>query len=211
MTVRFLQTMFTPAVKAMQTAFGSREPYTRFDTVPTGPDSLGEQETAFITARDGFYLATVTETGWPYVQFRGGAPGFVKILGERTLGFADFRGNRQYISAGNIAANNRAAFFFMDYANRTRLKLLARLHVTAIDQAPEITAQLIDPAYKAKVERLIIADVEAFDWNCSQHITPRFALSDFAPGIAALKARIAELEAELQAMQTNQAQFLTGQ
>lgn len=197
MTVRFFQTMFTPAVKAAQTHYGSREPYSRHDETPTAPDMLTEQEASFIVQRDSFYLATVSETGWPYVQFRGGAPGFVKVLDERRLGFADFRGNRQYVSVGNLSADNRAAFFFMDYPSRTRLKLLGRLSVFAADEAPELAARLIEPDYKAKIERLIVVEVEAFDWNCPQHITPRFTLAEIAPSIEALKVRIAELEAEL--------------
>jgi predicted pyridoxine 5'-phosphate oxidase superfamily flavin-nucleotide-binding protein len=199
MSTRFFQTVFTPAVKAVQTFYGSREPYARHDESPTEPDRLTIQEGAFISERDSFYLATVTESGWPYVQFRGGAPGFMKVLDERTLGFADFRGNRQYVSVGNLSANNRAAFFFMDYPNRTRLKLLGRLNVVAVDSAPELAGRLIHPDYKAKVERLITVEVEAFDWNCAQHITPRFTIEDIAPSLEKLKARIAELEAALAA------------
>lgn len=197
MTVRFFQTMFTASVKAEQTRYGSRGPYARHDDVVTEPDVLTEQEASFIALRDSFYLATVTETGWPYVQFRGGAPGFVKLIDERRFGFADFRGNRQYVSVGNLSADNRAAFFFMDYPGRARLKLLGRLNVLAADDAPELAAHLIDPDYKAKVERLIVVEVEAFDWNCPQHITPRFAQAEISPTIEALKSRIAALEAEL--------------
>ncbi|HCK84112.1 MAG TPA: pyridoxamine 5-phosphate oxidase [Hyphomonadaceae bacterium] len=196
MTVRFFQTVFTPAVKAAQTDYGSRGPYARHDDVATAPDTLTEQEASFIALRDSFYLATVSQTGWPYVQFRGGAPGFVKVLDERRFGFADFRGNRQYVSVGNLAADNRAAFFFMDYPGRARLKLLGRLSVLAADEAPELAARLIDPDYKAKVERLIVVEVEAFDWNCPQHITPRFTQAEISPTIDALKSRIAELEAQ---------------
>jgi predicted pyridoxine 5'-phosphate oxidase superfamily flavin-nucleotide-binding protein len=199
MTTRFLQTMFTPAVKAAQAFHGSRGPYSRIDESPVGPDSLTAQEATFIGARDGFYLSTVTETGWPYVQFRGGAPGFVKVLDARTLGFADFRGNRQYVSVGNLSADNRAALFFMDYPNRMRLKLLGRLTIVAPGSAPDLAGRLVVPDYKARVERLITIEIEAFDWNCPQHITPRFTLEDIAPSIEKLKARIAELEATLAA------------
>ncbi|KAF0181849.1 MAG: pyridoxamine 5'-phosphate oxidase family protein [Hyphomonadaceae bacterium] len=197
MTTRFFQTVFTPAVKAAQTVYGSRGPYARHDDIPTEPDRLTDTEIAFIAERDSFYLATVNESGWPYVQFRGGAPGFVKVLDERGFGFPDFRGNRQYVSVGNASADNRAAFFFMDYPNRTRLKLLGRLTVVAVAEAPDLADRLIDPDYRAKVERLITVEVEAFDWNCPQHITPRFTATDIAPSFEALKARIAELEAEL--------------
>lgn len=197
MTARFLQTMFTPSVKAAQSRYGSRGPYSRFDDVTTEPDILSEGEAAFISERDSFYLATVTETGWPYVQFRGGAPGFVKALNPRLLGFPDFRGNRQYVSVGNLAADNRAALFFMDYPSRTRLKLIGRLSVRAVEEAQDLTSLLVDPDYKAEVERLVVIEVEAFDWNCPQHITPRFTHVEIAPMIEALKARIAALEAEL--------------
>lgn len=197
MTVRFFQTMFTPAVKTAQAQYGSRGPYSRHDDVATAPDVLSEQEASFIAQRDGFYLATVTETGWPYVQFRGGAPGFVKPIDERRFGFADFRGNRQYVSVGNLSADNRAAFFFMDYPSRTRLKLVGRLSIIPVSEAPELAGQLIDADYKAHIERLMVAEVEAFDWNCPQHITPRFTQAEIAPSIEALKARIAELEAQL--------------
>lgn len=197
MTTRFLQTMFTPAVKAAQTQYGSRGPYSRHDDIATAPDALTEREADFISQRDSFYLATISETGWPYVQFRGGAPGFVKMLDERRFGFADFRGNRQYVSVGNLSADNRAAFFFMDYPSRTRLKLLGRLSVIGIEEAPELAARLIDPDYKATIERLVVVEIEAFDWNCPQHITPRFTLVEIEPAIEALKSRIAELEAQL--------------
>jgi predicted pyridoxine 5'-phosphate oxidase superfamily flavin-nucleotide-binding protein len=199
MTVRFLQTVFTPPVKAAQTHYGGRGPYSRYDDVLTEPDALTEQEASFIAQRDSFYLATVSETGWPYVQHRGGAPGFVKVLDERRFGFADFRGNRQYVSVGNLSIDNRAAFFFMDYPSRTRLKLLGRLNVLAADETPELASRLVDPDYKAKVERLIIVEIEAFDWNCPQHITPRFTQAEIAPSVEALKARVAELEAQLAA------------
>lgn len=199
MTARFFQTMFTPSVKAAQTQYGSRGPYSRHDDTPTAPDVLGEQEASFITQRDSFYLATVSETGWPYVQHRGGATGFVKLLDERRFAFADFHGNRQYVSVGNLAADNRAAFLFMDYPSRTRLKLVGRLSVLTADEAPDLAAQLIDADYNAKVERFIVAEIEAFDWNCPQHIMPRFTKAEFTPVIEAFKARIGELEAQLAA------------
>jgi uncharacterized protein len=197
MTSRYLQTVFTPAVKAVQTTLGSRTPYARHDDVPTAPDRLSEQERDFIAARDSFYLATTSETGWPYIQHRGGAPGFVKTLDDRTLGFADYRGNRQYVSIGNLSADNRAALFFMDYPNRARLKLLGRIRLLNIGEEPSVEAQLRDPSYKANVERFMLIEVEAFDWNCSQHITPRFTLDDVTDAVEPLRLRIAELEAQL--------------
>lgn len=199
MTTRFFQAVFTPAVRAAQSFYGSRGSYARHDDIPTEPDRLTAQEASFIRERDSFYLATVTETGWPYIQFRGGAPGFIKVLDERTFGFADFRGNRQYVSIGNLSADSRAAFFFMDYPGRTRLKLLGRLNIVTADSAPDLAGRLIDPNYKAKVERLVTIEVEAFDWNCAQHITPRFTIEDISPSVEKLKARIADLENELAA------------
>ena len=197
MTARFLQTVFTPSVKAAQTAFGSRLPYSRFDGGPTEPDVLSEQESSFISARDSFYLATTMENGWPYLQHRGGPPGFVKVLDERTLGFADYRGNRQYVSVGNASVDDRAALFFMDYAGRARLKLLGRLRITTIDENPILTRAIISSHDKATVERIILIDIEAFDWNCPQHITPRFSADEVLAVTDALKARIAVLEKEL--------------
>lgn len=195
MTAHYLQTVFTPAVKAAQAANGSRNAYARQEHGETPADRLGENEAAFIGARDSFYMASVTETGWPYVQHRGGAPGFVKVLDARTLGFADFRGNRQYVSVGNVSVDDRVSLFFMDYPNQARLKVLGRLRILAPD-ASEAT-RLVDSAYKATVERLMLIEVEAFDWNCSQHITPRYTVEDVLPTIEALKARIVELEAKL--------------
>ena len=196
MTARFLNLTFTPAVKAAQDANGSRNAYARRDD-GSQPDPLTGNETEFIAARDSFYMATTGSGGWPYIQHRGGPPGFVKVLDERTLGLADFRGNRQYISIGNLAGDDRAALFFMDYARRARLKLLGRVRKVDLAEAPDLAKALVDADYGAKVERGLIIDVEAFDWNCPQHITPRFTTAEIEPSIAALKTRIAELEAEV--------------
>lgn len=140
-------------------------------------------------------MATVSETDWPYIQHRGGAKGFVRVLDDKTLGFADFRGNRQYVSVGNLATSDRVALFFMDYPNRTRLKLLGR--VTLVEPSErETLSRLSAPGYQAVIERGILITIEAFDWNCPQHITPRFSLEDVEQASAALHQRIAELEAE---------------
>jgi uncharacterized protein len=136
---------------------------------------LGPQEIAFIEARDGFYLSTISASGWPYVQFRGGPPGFIRALDEETLGFADFRGNRQYLTTGNLAKEDRAALFFMDYANRARLKLLGRV---SISEDPSLIERLRVDGYRARVERAMLIRVEAFDWNCPAHITPRFSAAE---------------------------------
>lgn len=197
MAHRFSELMFTPAVKALQERFGSRDTYRRFEE-PDAPrrDRLTAQETAFVTARDSFYLASVSENGWPYVQHRGGPPGFLRILDERTLGFADFRGNRQYLSAGNLSRDDRVALFLMDYPNRRRLKLLGRVRIVEPDDDAELVNRLRIEGYPARVERALLIRVEAFDWNCSQHITPRYSEAELRPAIAHLQQRIAQLERE---------------
>jgi hypothetical protein len=157
---------------------------------------MGPNETGFIGERDSFYMASVGETGWPYIQHRGGPLGFVRVLDEQTLGFADFRGNRQYVSVGNLTKNDRVSLFFMDYANRNRLKLLGRVRlIEANDRA--VLERLAVPGYRAAIERGFLITVEAFDWNCSQHITPRFTVADVEQATSKLRERIADLETQL--------------
>ncbi|MFM7336329.1 MAG: pyridoxamine 5'-phosphate oxidase family protein [Tabrizicola sp.] len=195
MTARYRELLFSPAVRAAQAALGS----TGYPVAPPtpAPDRLTENEADFITARDSFYLATNGTDGWPYLQHRGGPPGFVHILDPGTLAFAEFRGNRQYISLGNLADNAKASLFFMDYANKARLKLLGRIRPAPLAEAPQVLAALTDPKLQARAERLLIVTVEAFDWNCPQYIEPRYTASDIAPAIKRLQGRIAELEAAL--------------
>jgi predicted pyridoxine 5'-phosphate oxidase superfamily flavin-nucleotide-binding protein len=159
-------------------------------------DHFGEAEAAFIAARDSFYMATVSETGWPYIQHRGGPPGFLKVFDEKTLGFADFRGNRQYISIGNASADDRCALFLMDYPNRQRLKVFARTEIVDLKTNETVAMRLALPGYKAKIERGILFHLEAYDWNCSQHITPRFSESELADALEPIRDRIRDLEAE---------------
>jgi uncharacterized protein len=196
MTSRFFNLVFSPSVKEAQQRHGSREACGRRDGA-TEPDRLTGNESQFIATRDSMYMASIGANGWPYVQHRGGPPGFIKVINAQSLGIADFCGNRQYVSVGNLADDSRVALFLMDYPRRARLKLLGRARSVDLAHAPDLASALIDPEYGAKVERGIIIDVEAFDWNCSQHITPRFTLAEMAPSIAALKARVAELEAEV--------------
>lgn len=196
MTARYLQTLFTDGVKAAQEANGSRAAYARFDAAPAAPDTLTGREAAFIASRDSFYIASVAENGWPYLQHRGGPRGFVKILDERRLGFADYRGNRQYMSVGNVTKDPRVSLFFMDYPSRARLKLLGRMRSISGAAAQELAEPLTDAVYGAKVERFMLIEVEAFDWNCPQHITPRYTMDEIEPMLATLKQRIAELEAQ---------------
>ncbi len=195
MTPKFAELTFTPTVKAVQEQMGSRKAYGRMDGVPADGDQLGGAEAAFIATRDSFYIASVSESGWPYIQHRGGPAGFVKVLDERTLGFADFRGNRQYVSVGNLSGDERVALFFMDYPRQARLKLLGRARIVPAEEEPELIARLAVPGYPARIERGIVITVEAFDWNCSQHITPRFGQAEIAVAIAPLQQRIRELEA----------------
>ncbi|HSD61517.1 MAG TPA: pyridoxamine 5'-phosphate oxidase family protein [Burkholderiales bacterium] len=198
MAHRFAQIAFTDSVKAAQKRHGSRALYERLDNRGGTHDELGAVETEFIAGRDSFYMASVSETGWPYVQHRGGPPGFLRVLGPRTLGFADFRGNVQYVTVGNVAKNDRVALILMDYANRRRLKILGRLRaVEAADADPELLRRVEAADYRARVERIMLIEVEAFDWNCPQHITPRFTEAEVAERMAPLKARIAELERRL--------------
>ena len=170
---QFAEIAFTDTVRNVQQAMGSRAGYARMDEGEDYNHLLGENEAAFISARDSFYMASVSETGWPYVQHRGGPAGFMRVIDERTIGFADFRGNRQYVSTGNFVNNDRVALFFMDYPNRTRLKLLGRVRVVTA-QEHELLARLEVDDYRARVERGFLIQVEAFDWNCPQHITPRY-------------------------------------
>jgi uncharacterized protein len=190
----FAEIAFTPRVRAEQERQGSRAGYARFDAGERHHDRLGPEEAAFIGARDSFYMATVGEAGWPYIQHRGGPEGFVRVLSETTLGFADFRGNRQYVSLGNVADDDRAAFFFMDYANRARLKLLGRMRAT---EDPALLERLAVPGYPAKVERGFLIEVAGFDWNCPQHITPRFTAAQVEAAVAPLRAHAERLAQRL--------------
>lgn len=193
---RFAELAFTPNVKALQETAGSRAHYARLDGGPAFNDELGDEERAFLEARDSFYVATVGETGWPYVQHRGGPPGFLRVLDAKTIAFADFRGNRQYVSVGNLANDARVALIAVDYPHRQRLKLLGHARtVTAADDAALIERVKI-PGYRAAVERAIVISVAAFDWNCPQHITPRFTEAEIAAAMQPLRARIETLEAE---------------
>lgn len=201
MTAHYQHLAFTSLVKAEQTARGSREHYEKYEGTAETPDPLTPAETEFIAARDSFYMATVGETGWPYIQHRGGPKGFVKVLDHQTLGMADFRGNRQYVSIGNLMHDARASLFFMDYANRRRLKVLARVERVDLDQDTDLARKLALPGYKAKVEHALILTIAAFDWNCPAHIAPRYSEAEIAPGIRDLHTRIALLEAEVKRLQ----------
>ncbi|HET9351944.1 MAG TPA: pyridoxamine 5'-phosphate oxidase family protein [Burkholderiales bacterium] len=198
MSHRFADIAFTSAVKAVQEQYRSRPQNERLQQAGAPHDALGDAEAAFIAERDSFYMATVSETGWPYVQHRGGPPGFLKVLGPKQLAFADFRGNTQLISAGNAASNDRVSLILMDYRHRQRLKILGRIR---FEDASRADAQIVKavqlPDYRSRVERLGVIEVEAFDWNCPQHITPRFTEAEVRSAVQPLHERIAELEAKL--------------
>ena len=197
MNSRFARIAFTPAVKQLQEADGSRSSYARREAGGDAPDALGAGEAQFIAGRDSFHMATVSETGWPYLQHRGGPQGFLKVLDAHTLAFADFQGNRQHVSEGNLARDDRVALILMDHANRRRLKLLGRARVVDAADEPALAASLTKAGYRATVERVMVIRVEAFDWNCPQHITPRFSEEELEPVIAPFRARIRELEEQL--------------
>jgi hypothetical protein len=166
----------TPKVAELQEQHGSRAAYARVSA--RGNDRIGAPEAAFITERDGFYIASVSETGWPYVQFRGGPPGFVRVLDETTLAWADFRGNQQFLTAGNIRGDDRVALIFMDYAHRRRVKVYGRLRYSPVDEEPDLAQRLAIPGYRAKVDRIARLEVVAWDRNCPQHIPRRYTLQE---------------------------------
>jgi predicted pyridoxine 5'-phosphate oxidase superfamily flavin-nucleotide-binding protein len=193
---KYSELAFTDSVKAVQRKMGSRAAYARRESGPDFNDRLGPAEAAFIAARDSFYIASVSETGWPYVQFRGGPPGFLRVLDERTIGFADFRGNKQYITTGNVMVNDHISLFLMDYAHRERLKILGRVAITDAKDDPDLTAKLVVEGYNARVERAVVIMIAAFDWNCSQHITPRFTQDELVEALAPVRQEMASLRTE---------------
>lgn len=186
---------FTPTVKKIQERKGSRESYAKMEQKGGWTDVITEDLAAFIGKRDSFYLGTASTAGQPYIQHRGGKPGFLKVLDDKTLAFADFKGNRQYITAGNLADNDKAYIFLMDYPNRRRIKIWGTAKVT--DDDPQLLAKLVDADYKGKPEQAIMFTVTAWDVNCPQHITRRYTEQEVEALVVPLKERIAELEAQL--------------
>jgi len=197
MSRAFADLAFTPTVRALQSELGSRELYASLDTVADRRDALTPREATFIASLDGFAQASVGETGWPYVQHRGGPPGFLKVLDPKTLGYADFRGNVQYVSAGNLRRNDRVAMLLIDHAKRRRLKILGHARLVTATENPELVALVTLPEYDAVVERAVIITVAAYDWNCPQHITPRFTAAEVEAAIAPLRAELALLHADV--------------
>ena len=194
MAFKFHELAFTDSVRhAQEEYYGQSRPVRH---VP-GPDALTHDEISFIQARDSFYMATVSETGWPYLQHRGGEVGFLRVLSPTQLAFADYKGNRQLISVGNLTTTDRVMLFLMDYPQRTRLKIMGHARLEDARKHPELVAQLAEPEVRHQVERLFFIDVVSFDWNCNQHITPRYTLEDIKGIVSPLQQRIAELEAQL--------------
>ncbi len=188
--------VFTPAVKALQERYGSRRQYAHLEASGSITGRLGADESEFIQERDTFYMATLGSTGWPYIQHRGGPRGFLKVIDDSTLAFADFRGNKQYISTGNLRTDNRVALIFVNYPRQLRLKILGRVEIFEGEQAKGWIGKVSDPEYKATVERVYVIRVEAFDWNCQQHITPRYSAEEIREALAPAEKRMQDLEEE---------------
>lgn len=199
MATKYLDLLFTDAVCRAQTQY-----YGQTGKMADAPerDPLGQAEAEFIAARDSFYLGTVSESGWPYIQHRGGPAGFLRLIDGRTLVFADYKGNRQLLTTGNVSVNDRVALFVMDYKNRERLKILGHARIEEAQSHSELVAQVADPKMRSSVERLVFIDIVSFDWNCPKYITARYSLEEVEELTDPLKRRIAELEATLRTAQT---------
>lgn len=199
MAMKYLDMTLTDAVCRAQTQY-----YGRAGKIVGAPerDPLGDAEAQFIGDRDSFYLGSISESGWPYIQHRGGPPGFLRVINETTLAFADYKGNRQLLSTGNVSVNDRVALFLMDYKNRERLKILGHARVEDVRLHSELVVQVSDANMRSRVERLVFIDVVSFDWNCPKYITPRYSAVEVEELAGPLRARIAELEVQLRAVKT---------
>jgi predicted pyridoxine 5'-phosphate oxidase superfamily flavin-nucleotide-binding protein len=194
MTKTFGSLVFTPAVKALQERYGSRKQYASLERQSDTPARLGPEEREYLAERDTFYIASIGATGWPYVQHRGGPKGFLKVIDDRTIAFADFRGNKQYISTGNLMTNDRVAIILVDYPRQLRLKILGHVEIFEGERAKEWLAKVRDPEYKATTERVYVIRVEAFDWNCQQHIVPRFSEEEIRDVLEPVERQMRELQ-----------------
>jgi predicted pyridoxine 5'-phosphate oxidase superfamily flavin-nucleotide-binding protein len=199
MAKNFAALAFTDAVKAMQEKAGSRASYARMER-DSYVDGLTENEMDFIEQRDSFYMSSIGENGFPYIQHRGGPKGFIKVLDANQIGFIDFRGNMQYISVGNIATNNNVALIMVDYPARARLKILAKAEIVELKDDPALYDLLDLSDYKFKPERMMVLHVEAYDWNCPQHITPRYTVEEIEAAFAGQRNQITTLQAEVKAL-----------
>ena len=203
MARKYRHTLFSDAVKALQERHGSRAAYLKMDADADGtPDALTAKELDYIALRDSFYMASVTAHGWPYMQHRGGPAGFLRHLGGNRIGFADYRGNRQYISTANLADDDRVSLFLMDYPNKDRLKLVGHAHSVELADDPALVTSLMPDGYRAVPERAFLIDVIGWEWNCSQHITPRFTEAEISAAIQPMAAELNQLRAENAALRT---------
>jgi predicted pyridoxine 5'-phosphate oxidase superfamily flavin-nucleotide-binding protein len=203
MARNYRHTMFSDAVKAVQERHGSRASYLKMDADADGtPDALTAKEIGFIALRDSFYMASVTAHGWPYMQHRGGPAGFLRHMAGNRIGFADYRGNRQYLSTANLAGNDRVSLFLMDYPNKDRLKLVGHAHSVELADDPALVTSLMPEGYRATPERAFLIDVIGWEWNCSQHITPRFTEAEISAAIQPMAAELNQLRAENAALRT---------
>lgn len=195
--MNFARFAFTDGVKKLQEKYGSRSSYARMESLMADKDGITESEQMFIESRDSFYMASIGENGYPYIQHRGGPAGFIKVIDSHTIGVVDFRGNKQYISVGNVMEHPQVSLFLMDYPHKTRLKIYADARIVELADNPELF-DLIDPAeYKHTPERMLIFDVKAFDWNCPQHITPRYTVDEIKEAFAPQNEYVLKLEYEI--------------
>jgi uncharacterized protein len=207
MAYNFGSLAFTPVIKALQEQHGSRRTYAkREQAAPATPDRLGPDETAFISERDSVYMASVGSTGWPYIQHRGGPKGFLKVIDDRTIAFADFSGNKQFISTGNLTTDNRLALILVDYPQQARLKILGRAEIIEDERAAAWIQRVRDPQYKTPIERVFVIHVEAFDWNCPQHITPRYTPDEIQRALAGVEDQLQQLRQENERLRQQLAQ-----
>jgi uncharacterized protein len=196
MTKSFGSLVFTPVVKSLQERYGSRKQYERMEKFGGSPGGLGPEEREFLAERDTFYMASLGATGWPYVQHRGGPKGFLKVIDDRTIAFADFRGNKQYISTGNLMTDDRVAIILVDYPRQLRLKILGHVEIFEGEKAKDWLAKVRDPKYHATTERVYVIRIEAFDWNCQQHIIPRFTEEEIRDVLEPVEKQMHELQEE---------------
>jgi predicted pyridoxine 5'-phosphate oxidase superfamily flavin-nucleotide-binding protein len=196
MTKSFGSLVFTPVVKSLQERYNSRRQYARMEQFGGSPGGFGPDETEYLSERDTFFMASIGTTGWPYVQHRGGPKGFLKVIDAQTLAFADFLGNKQYVSTGNLITDDRVALILVDFPRQLRLKILGHVEILDGEKMKDLLARVRDADYKATVERIFVIHVEAFDWNCSQHIVPRFTQGEIRDALQPIEKQMQELQAE---------------
>jgi uncharacterized protein len=207
MFMSFGSLVFTPMVKKLQERYGSRRQYERMENSGASQDRFTAFETEFLAGRDSFYMATMGATGWPYVQHRGGPKGFIKVIDDHTVAFADFRGNKQYISTGNLLSDNRVALIMVDYPRQARLKILGQVEIFEGAEAAEWLDRVRMAGEKTVIERVLVIHVEAYDWNCPQHITPRYSVEELREGMKDVEKRVQTLEQENEALRKELAAF----